>query len=75
MVEGDDEVALGHDRRDPAHDEGHGQRPDEGIDPEPGDDDPVREADGQADRQAGQDRRRARETAVAVWSDTAAASP
>ncbi len=55
VVEDDDEVALGHDRADAADDERHRERPDERVDPEPGDDDAVGEADGQADAEGRRD--------------------
>ena len=75
VVERDDEVALGHDRRDAADHEGHRQRPDQRVDPEPGDDDAVRDPDGEADREAGQDADGRRDETVVVCSDTAPARP
>ena len=75
VVEHDDEVAVGGDRADAADDERHRERADQRVDPEPGDDDAVREADRQPDG----DRRRAIPTGgpndTASWAAVAPARP
>ena len=57
-VEGDDEVALGHERGHAADDERDRQRRDEGVDAEARRDDAVGDADEEAHEDARRDRQR-----------------
>ena len=59
-LEGDDEVALRHERRDAADHERHRERRDERVDPEPGRDDAVGDADREPDDDAGRHGERGR---------------